>query len=185
MKINIARQNIYILILSIFLFLFVILFSFSVLIPEGKNYRKESISLKKESKELRRYEDFHAETLDLLKKHQSESRAVIIAFDKEFNPQRFIKQNSIYFNSLSISEKVATSNEDDFVVYEVNTTSKISTPKSFYDFLEALNKSDWMISVDFPINFKRDNEMIKSTFSMKVYSASNENNTSSDKLIKK
>ena len=59
---------------------------------------------------------------------------------------------------------------DDFITYEVNTTSKINSPKSFYDFLEALNKSDWIVGVEFPITFIREDKLIKSSFKMNVYS---------------
>lgn len=68
------------------------------------------------------------------------------------------------------------SQEDEFISYEVNTSSQISSPKSFYNFLESVNKSDWIISIEFPINFKRDAEMIKSNFTMKVYSVNRDTN---------
>ncbi|NPA59243.1 MAG: hypothetical protein GXO30_02085, partial [Epsilonproteobacteria bacterium] len=92
----------------------------------------------------------------------------------EFNPQRFIKLHKKYFNSLSILPKTNLKKEDDFLVYEVNTTSYINSPKSFYEFLDALNKSDWIIGINFPINFKRDAKAISSSFTMKVYKAKEE-----------
>ena len=55
MKISMSRQNIYLLSLSVFLLIFVFIFSFSLLIPEGKEYRKNKVSLKKETKERLRY----------------------------------------------------------------------------------------------------------------------------------
>jgi hypothetical protein len=64
------------------------------------------------------------------------------------------------------------------------TTSQINSPKSFYDFLDAVNKSDWIISVNFPISFKREAEMIRSSFTMKVYAVAEDNNTSEKKLSK-
>jgi hypothetical protein len=58
-----------------------------------------------------------------------------------------------------------------FTIYEVNTTSKINSPKVFYNFLDSINKSDWIIGVNFPINFKREADMIRSSFTMRVYTA--------------
>ena len=169
MKINISRQNIYLLSLSVFLLIFVFLFSFLVLIPEGQEYRKERIDLKIESRELKKYQNFSDETLDFLKKLQSDNKHTIMAFDNSFRVEKFQKQYRNYFTSLQISQKVEVESGAEFDIYEVNTTSKISSPKSFYDFLEAVNKSDWIVGVDFPIHFKRSGEMISSSFKMKVY----------------
>lgn len=176
MKINISRQHIYLLSLLIFFLIFVLIFSFAVLIPEGKEYRKNRTEFKKESKELRRYQNFHNEVEDRLKELQSDNRNIITAFDATFDPYRFQKQHRNYFSALTLSELSKVSDDDEFIAYEVNTTSEISSPKSFYEFLDAVNKSDWIISVEFPINFKRDSEMIKSSFTMKVFCADNDSN---------
>lgn len=177
MQINISRQNIYILATSVVLLIFVLLFSFLVLIPKGKEYRALRLDLKKEMYELRRYENFHADVSQKLSKLKESNRAAIIAFDTPFSPQKFKKQNKVYFNSLSISKISKEKEEDGFAVYEVNTTSKISSPKTFYDFLEGINKGDWIMGVNFPITFTRENDYIHSTFSMRVYCNRQESNT--------
>jgi len=171
MKLSISRQNIYLLVLSIFLLVFVLLFSFLVLIPEGKEYREQRIALKKESRELRRYQEYYDDTYERLKELQSNNRHIISAFRTPFNAERFHKQHKVFFESLSLSKIINNPDEGNFCVYEVNTTSKIDSPKSFYNFLDALNKSDWIIGVNFPIHFKRDGELIRSSFTMKVYEA--------------
>lgn len=177
MKINTSRQNIYLLFLSVSLFLFVLVFSFSLLIPQGKDYRNMRAELKKENSAFRNYNNFRSEVSQRLMELKADNRHIIQALDTEFNPSRFEKINQDYFNSLSISPKLELDNENDFSVYEVKTTSKINSPKSFYDFLDAVNKSDWIISINFPINFKREAEMISSSFTMKVYGVAKENNT--------
>lgn len=177
MKINISRQYIYLLSILLFLLVFVLLFSFLVLIPKGKEYREDRIEYKKASRELIRYQDFHNEIQEKLKELQGENRHIVTAFDATFNKERFEKQHRNYFSSLTLSRLSKTTVEDEFISYEVNTTSEISSPKSFYDFLDAVNKSDWIIAVEFPINFKRDGEMIKSSFTMKVYGLNKNSNT--------
>ena len=169
MKINISRQYLYILILSLVLLVFVLIFSFVFLIPEGKDYRIQRGELKKISKEVKRFDDFNVETLELLKQLQSKNRHIITAFNTTFSKDRFQKQYSKYFKTLKLSKQFKSKDVDGFITYDVNTTSKIDSPKSFYKFLDAINKSDWIISVNFPIKFKRDAELIHSTFSMKVY----------------
>jgi len=183
MKINISRQHIYLLVISVFLLIFVLVFSFVVLIPKGKQYREDRVELKKELREFRKYQDFHTQTEEKLKDLQSKNRHIITAFDAIFNPARFEKQHRSYFSSLKLSEIKGAGLEDEFVVYEVNTSSQISSPKSFYNFLDAVNKSDWIIGVNFPIDFKRDGELIHSSFTMKVYTNNKDKN--STKLKKK
>ncbi|QSZ42629.1 hypothetical protein GJV85_11090 [Sulfurimonas aquatica] len=186
MKSSISRPHIYLLVLSTLLFVFVLIFSFAVLVPSGKEYRINRVDLKKVSIDLREYEYFHDETLDVLKNLRSENRQIITAFDTVFNPQRFEKQNKNYFSSLSISPINPVAKEEEFTVYEVNTTSLISSPATFYNFLDSINKSDWIMGVDFPIDFKRDGEMIKSSFTMKVYSNSkDDNNTTASESVAK
>ena len=177
MKINISRQYIYLLALCVALLISVLLFSFLVLIPKGKEYREQRAQLKKSSHELRRYEDFHEQIYQKLKKLQSDNRHVISAFSTKFNPQRFQKQNETFFKSLTLTKQVDMGKEEkNFSVYEVNTTSYISSPKSFYNFLDSINKSDWVIKVNFPIHFKRDADMIRSSFTMRVYNVDGEKN---------
>jgi len=185
LKINISRQHIYLLFVSLFLLVFVLLFSFLVLIPAGQEYRIKRVELKKTTKEYRKYENFHDETAQTLKDMQSKNRNIITAFDKTFNPDRFEKLHKNFFTSLSISKVAYDGVEDEFSVYEVNTTSFLNSPKSFYQFLDALNKTEWIVGVRFPIDFKRDGEMIKSSFTMKVYANNKEINSSTSKSLDK
>jgi hypothetical protein len=168
----------YLFAICVFLLLFVIAFSFAVLIPEGKEYRIKRGELKKENLELKQISDFSIEKEVILQKLQGDNARVIKAFDNEFSADNFKKLHQGFFSSLSISKKSKLQDEEGFSVYEVNTTSEISSPKSFYDFLDAVNKSEWIIAVNFPITFKRDGEMIDSTFTMRVYSDAKELNSS-------
>lgn len=173
MKINISRQSIYLLSVSVFLLIFVFIFAFSLLIPKGQEYRIKRVELQKESAELRKYENFRDEVSEKLDELNTKNRRIIIAFDKEFDPDRFQKLHINNFNSLTLAKKIsADCDEEEFSVYEVNTTSQINSPTSFYDFLDAVNKTDWIIGINFPINFQREAEMIRSSFTMKVYGVS-------------
>lgn len=174
MKSSFSRQSIYLFSLCVFLLVFVLVFSFSVLIPQGKEYRVKRGDLKKENLELKQISDFSIEKEVLLQKLQSDNIHIISAFDNEFSADRFQKQHKNFFSSLSVTKRAKLEDEDGFSVYEVNTTSEISSPKSFYDFLDSVNKSDWIIAVNFPINFKRDGEMINSSFTMRVYNNNKE-----------
>lgn len=67
MKINISRQNIFLLVMATVLLLFVLLFSFTALIPKGKEYREQRTDLRKVQRELKRHEDFNDMTFEELK----------------------------------------------------------------------------------------------------------------------
>lgn len=177
MKSNLSRQSIYLLAVSLFLLVFVLVFSFAILIPEGKDYRIKRNELSIENLELKQLSDFAVEKEVILQKLRSENFHTIKALETEFNSERFIKQHRVYLSSLDVFKMDALEDEDGFSVYEVNTTSEINSPKGFYNFLDSLNKSDWIIAVNFPINFKREGEMIKSSFTMRVYNNKSDSNT--------
>jgi len=183
MKINISRQYIYLIVIALFLFIFVLIFSFLLLVPQGIEYRKNRIELKSEYKELRKYQNFYDELDEQLQSLQKKHRNTILAFDATFNPERFSKQNKSFFSTLYVTPMQEIGTQEEFLIYEVNTTSQISSPKSFYNFLDAVNKSDWIVGVNFPINFTHDGELIKSSFTMKVYANAKDKN--STKKMKK
>jgi len=182
---SISRQHIYLMVASMLLLIFVLIFSFLVLIPEGKEYRIKRVELKKTSREFRDYSNFHYETEDILKDLRSKNRRVITAFDATFSPDRFERENKGYFSQLRVSSLSEPTLESGFGIYEVNTTSQISSPKSFYDFLDGINKSEYVIAINFPINFKRDSEIIKSSFTMKVYCNNRDTNATALESKKK
>lgn len=184
---SINRQSIYILILSTFLLIFVLVFSLNFLIPKGKKYREQRSQLSFAKKDLKRWKTFDNETFNTLKKLQSDNRHIIIAFESSFSEERFIKKYKSLFNSLTLSKTTTLDSQEGFEVYEVTTSSQISSPETFYNFLDEVNKSDWIIGINFPISFKRNGEVISSSFKMKVYcnstAPSKDSNTS--KLVKK
>lgn len=175
---KLSRQNLYLLIITLFLLIFILLFAFSVLIPAGKDYRQARSVTNKHSIELSQYQQLSDETFQELKSLQEKHRNVITAFDNQFNQERFIAQNRRFFQNLQISKISKLDEKLPFDLYEVNATSKIDSPVVFYNFLDSLNKGNWIIGVNFPIHFKRDGELINSSFTMRVYNISDGRNES-------
>lgn len=175
---KLSRQNIYLLIITIFLLIFVLFFAFMVLIPSGKQYRLARAETNKYAIELSQYERLNDETLQKLKSLQEKHRSVITSFDNEFDKDRFVTQNRKFFQNLKVSKLSKLDEKQPFELYEVNATSKIDSPAVFYNFLDSLNKGDWIIGVNFPIHFKRDGELINSSFTMRVYTLNEDSNVS-------
>ena len=174
MKLHISRQTIMILILSLVLLIGVLLFSFLALIPQGKEYRLERLDNRANQIILRQYENYSDETFSRLKELQTKNRRVITAYENEFDVERFEKMSEKYFERLHLSKLVNLPDESKFSVYEVNTSSNIDSPASFYDFLDNVNRSENIIGINFPINFVRHGEYIESSFTMKVYCSDEE-----------
>ena len=170
MKIEVSRQNLYLLVLSVILLIFVLVFSLLVLIPQGKQYREKKIEIKKELKELKVQKNLNNDTKDVLKTLRSDNKNIIAAFANTFNSKRFKKLHDGYFSELVVLKEPEETQQDGFSVYSVKAVSKINSPKTFYDFLDAINNTEWIISINFPIDFKREGELISSSFTMKVYS---------------
>jgi TATA-binding protein-associated factor Taf7 len=159
----------YLLTLSAILFVSILIFTSLVLVPEGKGYRIKRTAVLKQNLELRQLEVFQENVEVKLQKLTSDNRHIIEAFSNKFDKKRFIKQFKSYFTSLELAEKKELDAKEGFKVYDVSTTSSIDSPTSFYKFLEAVNKSDWIIKINFPITFIRGEKFIKSSFTMRVY----------------
>ncbi len=171
MKIALSRQTLYMLIMALILLIVVLAFAFLLLIPKGKTYRLERLAMKKELAIEREYQQWHDDTFAILQQMRSKNRHIIAAFDNPFNAQQFINRHRNHFESLELSRlSEADRNGSEYAVYEVNATSKIDSPQLFYDFLDQVNKSEWIIGVQFPIRFEREGNLIRSSFCMQVYS---------------
>lgn len=166
---KLSRQALYVLILSVILFLIVLFFSIFVLIPEGKTYRIYRLEAKKQNIILDQYTQLYDQTYAHLKELQSQNRYVLDASKNTFDPERFEKQHSVFFQNLKLQKVEQPTKENPYEIYKVSASSTIDSPASFYKFLDAINKGDWLISIAFPIDFERNGETINSTFSMRVY----------------
>ena len=169
MNFHISRQMIYILTLAVVFLIIVFVFAFAFLIPNGKAYRVARLDTKKISYQVDMIQNKYNQVYDDLKILQADNRHVITAYKSIFNPTRFKKMYEPHFKSFTLSELSAHSQDGEFAVYEVNTSSLIESPQGFYDFLDGVNKSDNIIGVNFPIDFKREANLIKSSFTMHVY----------------
>ncbi len=177
MKISFPRHLLYLTLFSIFMIVFAIWFATEKLIPLGREYKKERLTLKKEKIDLQRYQDFYDNTLSIYNQTKRKNRNIIEAFETPFDAQKFQKKYTKYFIELHLSKVVPDKKEKWYEIYEVNTTSKLKSPSGFYRFLDSLNKSDWIVGVTFPIRFVREGELIHSSFRMHIYKKNDEKNT--------
>ncbi|MDD2367764.1 MAG: hypothetical protein PHQ90_00595 [Sulfuricurvum sp.] len=165
------RQTLYMVILSFILLCAVVGFSFLLLIPKGKEYRSLRLESKKEFQQLELAQNKYDNIESRLKEIETQNAKTITAFNTHFNPDQFERLYKKEFSDLYLTEVTTFDSNGTFKVYEVNATSKITSPQSFYTFLENINKSKWIIGVNFPIHFERDGDKIRSSFTMRVHNS--------------
>ena len=165
------RQTLYMVILSFILLCGVVGFSFVLLIPKGKEYRSLRLENKKEDQQLELAQNKFDNTESRLKEIETQNAKTITAFNTHFNPDQFERLYKKEFSDLFLTEVTTFDSNGTFREYEVNATSKITSPQSFYTFLENINKSKWIIGVNFPIHFERDGDKIRSSFTMRVHNS--------------
>ena len=170
-----GRSLINILLLSLGFMIVFFIFVAAFLIPSGKQYKKDHKMYTKVIFERDSAQDRHDETMDNLKDLQTKNRQIIIAYGNMFDADAFSRQYSSYFKRLKLTSVDSKEQEDIFDIYEVKATSDINSPTDFYEFLDAVNKSENIISIEFPIHFIADKDVIQSSFKLKVYGADFDN----------
>lgn len=162
-------RTLYLVLISLFLFTGIVIFSVFFLIPKGKEYRTLRLESKKEQQMIAREQEQYDRANEKLEKLKSNHAHTMTAFRTPFDPKKFTKNYHQDFEDLYLTEIEIGDHNGSFKVYEVNATTKITSPQIFYQFLEKINKSDWIIAVNFPIYFEREDDRIQSSFTMKVH----------------
>jgi hypothetical protein len=170
-----GRNLVNILLLSLGFMILFFLFVAIFLIPTGKQYKKDHKVYMKATYERNKAQDLHDETMMNLKDLQEKNRPIIVAYTNMFDPDAFAKQYKRYFKQLKLTSVDAKERDEIFDIYEVKATSHIHSPTDFYDFLEAVNKSENIISIEFPIRFVADKSVIHASFRLKVFNADFDN----------
>jgi len=163
------HRTLYLVLISLLLLTGIVIFSVFFLIPKGKEYRTLRLESKKEQQLIDRAQEEYDAVNQKLERLKQENTHTMKAFATPFDPKKFTKDNQEDFQDLYLTELELADHNSSFKVYEVNATTKISSPQVFYQFLEKINKSDWVIGVNFPIYFERDEDKIKSSFTMRVH----------------
>jgi uncharacterized membrane protein len=174
MRAGINMRTLYLIILTMVLLVSIIVFSFFLLIPKGKEYRSLRLENKKEQMAMDSTREQYDEMEKKLNKLEEKNKEMLKAYRTVFDPVKFTKLNRSELQDLYLTELQDADHNKSFKVYEVNATTKITSPEVFYHFLDKVNHSGWIIGVHFPVHFERDKDLIKLSFTMKVYHVSEE-----------
>ncbi|RUM65763.1 MAG: hypothetical protein DSZ06_04505 [Sulfurospirillum sp.] len=159
----------YVLIFLVIILLLLLLF----IIPGIKAYKQSSTNLKnikEKSLHLQKKELSVKERLEAFKDSKSKlNKKADTPFDlNDFKQyaQKFLKDVKI----------IKTQNEDtNFEEYNVSASTATKSPKSFFDFIDALNKYNSVVKINFPIELISKDNKIDLKFNVNIYKNSEKN----------
>lgn len=111
-------------------------------------------------------------SLNRLESLKNENKALFEQFDGDFNLTHFSKFLNQYFITPTLSEIKQSGAKPEYLQYEFNVSATLESPKSFYEFIEALNVYRNLIELETPINLQSTEEgEISINFMLKIYSS--------------
>lgn len=164
-EIDLVKLLVYILIFVLICLMMVLFF----IVPNVKEYRKIQHEMHLQNSHavaLSKEQESKTKTITAFKNRE---KALIRAFEIPFSKDRFTAFASKYFSDVKLSQLPPKDSDEPFFRYELNVTSSVQTPVKFYDFIDALQRYDNVIRVDFPIHMQGSGEHIRTTFNIKVY----------------
>jgi len=167
MRLTPSDESIFLLALSTFLLILILLFSFLILVPKMQNYRTQDIKLQEITSTLNTYKKIKQQLSLSLEKSKITNQHLLAALKQDFDIEVFYNKYKNYFKTMQICKEKSPKEYD---LYDINTILDKSSYKIFYNFIDSINKSKWIIKIDTPIRLKRDTKNdIDISFSIKVY----------------
>lgn len=142
---------------------------FALIVPDVKKYKKAKKESYRYELQTKRASDVLDEEKKRLQDTTKQNLKIINALNSGFNTDKFKQFAQKFFDNVSLSKQTSAPEANGFTVYELNVTSSIKSPSSFYDFIDALPNYENVIKADFPINMTSHGNKIKSSFNIKVY----------------
>ncbi len=160
-------KNLIFLIITIAILVLLIL---SLVIPNLKKYKINSLNSRQNMAKLNIIKTEYDKSLVEFNKLQTDSKLMLESFQAVFSIPKFLKDTNQFFQNSSINEITQDDNNNSyFKMYEFEATSDIKTPVTFYKFLEYLSKYENIVEVDFPITFNSKANLISAKFRLKVH----------------
>ncbi|MBZ7987730.1 hypothetical protein [Campylobacter canadensis] len=139
-----------------------------MIIPSTNNIKKtkkNNAILEQKTLQLQQQQDKLSNDLNTL---LSNNKMYFDKFENKFNEEDFIRFSKEFFDEVSI-EKIENEKQE-YLNYNLNVSSKITSPTVFYDFILELKNYKNVIKLDFPINMYEKDGKINAIFNLKIYS---------------
>lgn len=147
----------------------VMLFVFLVVIPSIKTFKTkkaEYLYQQKHKKELAlQKEKLETELRSIEKKYAD----ALSAFKNDFDEKSFLSEAGKYFQNIKLIPKSDKKSESGLQIYAFKADFDARTPVQFYKFVDALQKMDNVVKINFPVILDAKNNTIHLQFNMSVY----------------
>lgn len=151
----------------------VMLFVFLVVIPAIKTYKTKKVLYRQTllaEKELSQKEQELQKQLEAYKKRY---RNTLDAFRHPFNEEAFLDVARKYFQNVTLTPKEEKKMESGLRLYTFEADFNARTPVKFYHFVDALQKMDNVVKINFPIEIESEGKTIRLQFNLSVYRLEN------------
>jgi hypothetical protein len=102
----------------------------------------------------------------------AKNRNILLALKNGFSQPDLNKELAPYFKNIKIINKLI-SKENRYTKHEYHIKAIVNNPSNFYNFVDAINKSENIIKVEHPITFNSSKSGIETSFKVVVYELSN------------
>ena len=167
-----SLEDIDILKLLIYILVFIVIcliMIFGFIVPNIKEYRSIQAQNRSQIASVSKIEQIYNSKNNVLDEIKQKDRTVLKAFDTKFNKIKFSAFATNYFSDVKLHEMPNENPDEPFLRYELNVTSMVKTPSKFYNFIDALQKYDNIVKIDFPIKMRGEGDKIHTTFNIKIY----------------
>ena len=178
-KIKLPKIKIYgidviknLLFFTLFIILTLLAIAF-IIAPSIRYFKKEQNNFYKTKQEYLKIKKEYEFTLKTLNELKIKDAKIISAFKREFNSNNFNTFASKFVIVKNIEKNETKIYKNDFLKTIYFVDASIKSPKNFYDFIDALKNYKYIIKVYFPIDFKKNKNMIDLKLKIEHYRLKN------------
>lgn len=154
--------------LLIFFIIILLLFAYLVR-PTLMELKSKNIELRKEEFLLRQIEAESQRVSESRKKFMMDNKAILNAFENRFNEDEFLQSAKKFALSATIAPTKEIDQNSSIRQREYLVQIKVDTPVKFFDLLDYLSGSGYVLKSDFPIKFGSDEGVISVEFMLKQF----------------
>jgi len=146
------------LLFFILFLLITLLFVAFLISPAIKNFKDIKTNYYQKKYEFEVTTKVYKQKLQSLNALKNKNRKILNVLKRDFNTKNFKLFASKYMQITSIKEINSTDYKGEFLKTTYIVQSKITSPKNFYDFIDALKNYKSLLRVYFPIDFIKNND---------------------------
>lgn len=142
---------------------------FGFILPNIKEYRSLNMQNRSATAAHAKVLKIYTDKMQAFEAEKQKHETTLKAYDTAFDKQKFINFASTFFQDVTMDDGEAKNQDEKFFRYQLNASISMKSPQSFYDFLDALEKYETIVKIEFPIVMKSEEQLIQMSFGLRVY----------------